>query len=98
MANASESKPARLNIRISRHEKDVIERAAMTLNTTVSSFVLGKAYDEAKAILADHSQLQLGQLQLGELQWRKFCAALDAPPKKIKALSKLFSESGVFDD
>ncbi len=93
MANASESKPARLNIRISQHEKDVIERAAMTLNTTVSSFVLGKAYDEAKAILADHSQFQLSKLQ-----WRKFCAALDAPPKKIKALSKLFSESGVFDD
>ncbi|MBC7967948.1 MAG: DUF1778 domain-containing protein [Fuerstia sp.] len=93
MANASESKPTRLNIRISQHEKDVIARAAMTLNTTVSSFVLEKAYDEAKAILADQSQFQLS-----ESQWRKFRAALDAPPKKITALRKLFSESGVFDE
>ena len=92
MATANDSKPSRLNIRISEHEKDVITRAAMTLNTSVSSFVLGKAYDEAKAILADQSQFRLN-----DSQWRKFCTALDSPPKKNIALQQLLTEPGVFD-
>ena len=93
MANARESRPTRLNIRISKHEKDVITRAAITLNTTVSSFVLEKAYVEAQAVLADHSQFRLN-----EIQWRKFWKAIDAPPGDVPALRKLLSERGVFDE
>lgn len=93
MPAASGSKPTRLNIRVSEHEKDVIARAAGTLNTTVSNFVLQKAYAEAQAILADQSQFRLP-----EKQWRKFCQALDAPPKDIPALRKLLTEPGVFDE
>ncbi len=87
------NKPGRLNIRISEHEKEVISRAASSLNTTVSRFVLEKAYAEAEAILADQSRFTLD-----EKQWRKFCKALDAPPKDISALRALLSEQSVFDE
>ena len=89
----SQNKPVRLNIRVSEHEKDVITRAAGTLNKTVSSFVLEKAYAEAQAVLADQSQFRLP-----EKKWRKFCKALDAPPKNIPALRKLLTKPGVFDE
>ena len=93
MSTISESKPNRLNIRVSDHEKDVITRAANALNTTVSSFVLQRAYSEAQAVLAEQSQFRLP-----EKKWREFCKALDAPPKDIPALRRLLTERGVFDD
>jgi len=86
-------KPSRLNIRVSDHEKDVITRAANSLNTTVSRFVLEKAYSEAEAILADQSRFTLD-----EKQWKKFCKALDTPPRNISAMRDLLSEPGVFDE
>ena len=93
MPDANGNKPTRLNIRVSEHEKDVITKAAITLNTTVSRFVLQKAYAEAQAVLAEQSQFRLT-----EKKWRKFCKALDAPPKDIPALRKLLTEPGVFDE
>lgn len=93
MSNVSDSKPMRLNIRVSEHEKDVITRAASAVNATVSGFVVEKAYTEAQAILADQSQFRLD-----EKQWKKFCKALDAPPQKIPVLRKLLLEPGVFDE
>ena len=92
MSSTPETKPARLNIRVSEHEKDVLTRAAKASNTTVSGFVLEKAYAEAQAVLAEQ-----GQFRLPAKQWRQFCAALDAPPKNLPQLRKLLSEPGVFD-
>ncbi len=92
MSPASETKPARLNIRVSRHEKDVLTQAAKVLNTTVSNFVLQKAFAEAQAVLAEQNQFRLP-----EKQWRKFVAALDAPPRDIPQLRKLLMKPGVFD-
>ena len=93
MSRMSESKPTRLNIRVSEHEKEVITRAASALNTTVSSFVLQQAYAEAQAVLAEQSLFRLP-----DKQWRKFCRALDAPPKDLPALRELLAEPGVFDE
>ena len=93
MPATSRNKLTRLNIRVSEHEKDVITRAAGTLDTTVSSFVLQKAYAEAQAVLADQSHFRLP-----DMKWREFCKALDAPPKDIPALRKLLTEPGVFDE
>ncbi len=91
LPTTSGNKPTWWNIRVSEHEKDVIARAAGAMNTTVSDFVLQKAYAEAQAILADQSQFRLP-----DKQWRKFCKALDAPPKDIPALRKLLTEPGIF--
>ena len=83
---------ARLNIRVSEHEKEVLARAAEATSTTLSQFVLQKAYAEAQSLLADQTQFRLP-----EKQWRKFCAALDAPPKNLARVRKLLTEPGVFD-
>ena len=93
MPRTSTSKPSRLNIRVSEHEKDVLMRAASVLNTSVSSFVVQRAYAEAQVILAEQSQFRLP-----DKKWREFCMALDAPPKDVPALRKLLTERGVFDE
>jgi len=93
MPRTSASKPGRLNIRVSEHEKDVLMRAASALNTSVSSFVVQRAYAEAQAILAEQSQFRLP-----DKKWREFTRALDAPPKDIPALRKLLTQRGVFDE
>jgi uncharacterized protein (DUF1778 family) len=93
MPTTSEARPTRLNIRVSAHEKDVISRAAGTLNTTVSRFVRQMAYAEAQAVLAEQSRFRHS-----EAKWREFCKALDAPPRDIPALRKLLMEPGVFDE
>ena len=93
MPRTSPSKPRRLNIRISEHEKDVLMRAASALNTSVSSFVVQRAYAEAQVILAEQSQFRLP-----DKKWREFTRALDAPPKDIPALRKLLTQRGVFDE
>lgn len=92
MSSASESKPARLNIRVSEHEKDVLTRAAEALRTTVSKFVLQRTYAEAQTVLAEQNHFQLSQRQ-----WKQFCRALDVPPKDLTALRKLLTQPGVFD-
>jgi uncharacterized protein (DUF1778 family) len=89
----NEKKPTRLNIRVSEHEKDVITKAAARLNTTVSNFVLERAYAEAQAVLADQNQFRLS-----DKRWREFCKALDAPPKDVPALRKLLTQPDVFDE
>lgn len=92
MPTATSKKPTRLNIRVSEHQKEVLTKAAQALNTTVSSFVLQKAYSEAQSILGNQ-----GQFRLPEKKWRAFVRALDAPPKKSLKLKKLLTEPGVFD-
>jgi uncharacterized protein (DUF1778 family) len=93
MPRTSGNKPTRLNIRVSEHEKDLITKRAARLNTTVTSFVLERAYSEAQAVLADQSQFRLP-----DKQWREFCRALDAPPKDGPALRTLLAQPGVFDE
>lgn len=92
MSTAPETKPARLNIRVSQHEKEVLAQAARVSNTSLSSFVLQKAYAEAQSVLAEQNQFPLPAEQ-----WRKFIRALDAPTKDIPQLRKLLAEPGVFD-
>jgi uncharacterized protein (DUF1778 family) len=91
--NQSQSKTSRLNIRASRHQKEVIAKAAKLSKTTVSTFVLRHAYEDAQSILADQ-----GQFRLPPRQWKAFCEALDTPQKDLPALRKLLKSKGVFDD
>jgi len=93
MSTAPETKPARLNIRVTEHQKEVLTQAARVANTTVSNFVLEKAYAGAQAVLAEQNRFVLP-----ERQWDDFIRALDAPPKDIPELRKLLTEPGVFDD
>ena len=90
MSTKSGKKSIRMSIRVSEYEKEVITCAAKSLNTTVSSFVLERAYAEAQAVLANR--------RLTEKKLREFYKALDASPKEIPALRKLLTEPGIFDE
>jgi len=84
MKSDTPTKQTRLTVRISTQQKNVIEQAARLLNTTLSNFVLQRAYDAAQAILAEQHQFRLPKEQ-----WQAFCKALDAPPRDLPALRKL---------
>ncbi|MEP6945185.1 MAG: DUF1778 domain-containing protein, partial [Acidobacteriota bacterium] len=61
-------------------------------NKNISDFVLDTALSAAEAILADDANFGLDRTQ-----WKRFMAALDAPPQDVAALRKLLTEPGVFD-
>lgn len=86
------AKDARLNIRARAHQKDVIARAAALQGTTISDFVLEKAYEAAHRALAEETTIRLPRKQ-----WAAFVKALDAPPKAPPRLKRLLVESSILE-
>jgi uncharacterized protein (DUF1778 family) len=86
-------KQAKVQLRLSPEQKEMIARAARLRQTTLSNFLLENGYSAAQQVLAEqvHFALPPGR-------WQAFCAALDAPPRDIPALRKLLTEASVFDD
>lgn len=74
-------------------QKDVIARAAEITQTTMTSFMVQQAFMAAQQILADQTHFYLSPAK-----WDEFCAALDAPPKNLPALSRLLTQPSVFDE
>ena len=92
MRKASTQKASRFSIRASATQKRVIAEAARIKDTTISDFVLEQSLTAAQQIIADQVQFRLPKKQ-----WKEFCDALDAPPKKIPALRRLLTKPGLFD-
>lgn len=88
----SAPKASRLSIRASAVEKGLIAHAARIKGITMSEFVLEQSLSAARQARADQAQFTLPKKQ-----WKKFCAALDAPPKSVPALRQLLTTSGLFD-
>ena len=86
------AKGSRFSIRASAVQKKVIAQAARIKEVTMSEFVLEQSLAAAQQVIADQAQFTLPKKQ-----WRKFCAALDAPPKSIPALRRLLTEPGLLD-
>ena len=86
------NREARLNIRSSHYQKEIIAMAAQIKQTTISNFVLGSAYQEAQEILANETNFKLDGPR-----WKLFCDALDGNPRVIKPLSELLTAPGIFD-
>lgn len=89
---AATQKASRFSIRASATQKRVIAEAARIKDTTISDFVLEQSLTAAQQVIADRVQFTLAPKQ-----WKEFCAALDAPPKRIPALHRLLNEPGLFD-
>src|SRR5579859_7292391 len=89
---AAALKATKVQLRLRPAQKALIAQAAALRQTTLSNFVLEHACQAAQQVVADqvHFVLPAGR-------WKAFCAALDAPPRKIPALKKLLTEEGVFD-
>jgi uncharacterized protein (DUF1778 family) len=82
----------KLELRLSRTEKETLQAAAVAERKSVSEFVLEAALSEAEERLADRRVFTLDGKR-----WDAFVAALDAPPRRHARLERLFREPSVFD-
>ena len=74
----------RINLRASAAAKQVIARAAASLGTTVSAFVVQSAYETAQRLV---SQQEL--LTVSAADFAAFARALEKPAKPNAALKRL---------
>jgi len=73
-----------INLRASRRQKDLIDRAAEALGRSRSDFMLDTACREAESVLLDRRYFSLS-----DQEFRKFTAMLDRPPKDNPGLRRL---------
>ena len=89
----SGSRSEKLDLRLTPAAKQTLQRAAASVDCTVTDFVLDSALATAAETLADRQLFSLPPAQ-----WRAFLAALDAPPRSHPRLTRLLQEPSVFDD
>jgi uncharacterized protein (DUF1778 family) len=87
MATAS----ARIDLRLDRHKKSVVARAAELAGVNITQFIMDRVFPDAERIVLENNRIRLSG---GD--WTKFCARLDAPPKKLPELRKLLQEPSLF--
>lgn len=83
---------ARLNLRTSTQQQQLIRSAAAALDKSVTDFVLESAMSHAERVLTDRSWFVLS-----EEAWGDFQTLLDAPVAPTPKLANLLSEPTVFD-
>lgn len=82
----------KLDLRLTPDAKAALQAAATASNRSVSEFVLESALARADEALADRHRFGLNTDD-----WKKFLAALDAPPRPLPRLERLLKEPGFFD-
>ena len=82
----------KLDLRLTRDAKLTLQAAAAASRRSVSEFVLESALVRADETLADRKTFGLDAKQ-----WKAFLTALDAPPRPLPRLARLFKEPGFFD-
>ena len=90
--SAQTAKTEKLDLRLSRQSKQVLRIAAIAAHRSVSEFVLESALARAEETLANRRSFCLD-----DEQWTAFVAALDAPPRELPRLKKLFQEKSIFE-
>jgi uncharacterized protein (DUF1778 family) len=81
---------ARLDIRLTPEDERMLQAAAAAARQSVSEFVLESALARAAETLADRTRFGLNAEQ-----WKAFLTALDAPPRDLPRLERLFREPSV---
>lgn len=76
----------RIDLRVPSETKELIERAASIIGTTMSQFVTLKAYEAAKEVLREH---QVWKLTSSES--KAFVDLLTNPPAPTEALREAFA-------
>jgi uncharacterized protein (DUF1778 family) len=77
-------KTARIALRASVRERELLYEASRLRETTLSEFVLGAATAEAQNVLADRARFELEPQA-----WQAFVEALDRPPTEKPKLRRL---------
>jgi uncharacterized protein (DUF1778 family) len=82
----------KLDLRLSPQAKQTLAAAARAAHRSVSQFVLESALSRAEETLIERRHFELNAEQ-----WDAFMAALDAPPREVPRLRRLFQEASAFD-
>jgi uncharacterized protein (DUF1778 family) len=85
--SATATRTRTINLRTDEARRSLIDRAAEALGKDRTEFMLEVATREAQAVLLDRRLFQLD-----EDAFKKFSAALDAPPANNARLRKLLSK------
>ena len=83
----------KLDLRLTPAAKEMLYSAAATAQRSLSDFVLESALARAEETLTDRRHFGLDAER-----WEAFLAALDAPPRPVARLERLFTEPGLFED
>lgn len=81
-----------INLRVSRVQKSLIDRAAHALGRNRSDFMLETACREAESVLLDRRYFTLP-----EEEFRRFTAILDKPPGSNPRLARLLKTKAPWD-
>src|ERR1700683_676006 len=83
-ANPDKTRSQNINLRVTRSQKALIDRAATALRRSRSDFMLETACREAEAVLLDRRYFSLSAED-----FKRFKAVLDRPPKNNPGLRRL---------
>ena len=87
VSTSDQTRTKRFNLRATPKQEHLIRVAAERQGVNVTDFILDSACEKAEQALADQSHFVLN-----EKQWAEFMKALDAPPRVIPEIKRLFSE------
>jgi uncharacterized protein (DUF1778 family) len=81
-----------INLRVSRNQKSLIDRAADALGRSRSDFMLDAACRAAESTLLDRVYFRLN-----DAEFKKFMDMLDNPPARNPGLDRLMSTKAPWD-
>ncbi|HVC58899.1 MAG TPA: DUF1778 domain-containing protein [Acetobacteraceae bacterium] len=86
------ARTTKLDLRLTLRAKQALHAAARATHRSVSQFVLDSALARAEeTLMARH------RFELDAERWGAFMAALDAPPRPLPRVERLFREPSPFD-
>lgn len=88
----TQARDTKLDIRLTREAKARLNAAAELRHQSLSQFVLESALGRADETLAERMRFTLNAEQ-----WIAFLTALDAPPRPLPRLERLFQEASPFE-
>ncbi len=89
---ATQTRNESINLRVSKREKTLIDRAAKLLDRSRSDFMLEAACREAEALLLDQNHFSLSEEKL-----KRFMAMLDESPSDNVKLRKLLESKAPWE-
>jgi uncharacterized protein (DUF1778 family) len=92
VADTTDKRSERINLRMTPTAKRTLERAAAATNKTLSEFLLHAGINSALDTLADRRVFQLD-----DTRWKAFLAALAMPPKNNPGLRKLLARKAAWE-
>lgn len=88
---AHRARSERLSIRVSKHDKQLIEAAAGISRVSASHFVVAAAVHTAEETMADQSRFVLSREE-----WTRFVEMLDRPARVTPALEEAACTPSIF--